>query len=117
NSDAVGVAGGVAGRDDRHATRETRQCVAKLFLSDRHLPVCNLPYRNTIGKNISFDKSVPMPDNLQAMERTEEFFAGVSRDIDAALERLIPAVDVEPVRLHEAVRWSLFGGGKRIRPA
>ena len=25
--------------------------------------------------------------------------------------------DIEPERLHEAIRWSLFAGGKRIRPA
>jgi geranylgeranyl pyrophosphate synthase len=30
---------------------------------------------------------------------------------------LVPSADVEPRRLHEAVRWSLFAGGKRVRPA
>ena len=29
----------------------------------------------------------------------------------------MPSADVEPVRLHEAIRWSLFAGGKRFRPA
>ena len=33
------------------------------------------------------------------------------------LERLVPAALVEPVRLHEAIRWSLFADGKRFRPA
>jgi len=37
--------------------------------------------------------------------------------VDAELERSVPAADVEPIRLHEAIRWSLFAGGKRFRPA
>ena len=41
----------------------------------------------------------------------------VKRQIDAALDRLIPDAATPPVKLHEAIRWSLFAGGKRIRPA
>lgn len=41
-----------------------------------------------------------------------------SRDlVDSVLDRLVPSADIEPVRLHEAIRWSLFAGGKRFRPA
>ena len=36
--------------------------------------------------------------------------------IDAELDRLIPAATVRPQRLHEAMRYSIFCGGKRIRP-
>ncbi len=35
---------------------------------------------------------------------------------DAALERLLPATDVRPVSIHQAMRHSVFAGGKRIRP-
>src|SRR5436190_2868409 len=45
------------------------------------------------------------------------FLDGVRRQTDATLERLVPQPDVEPRRLHEAIRWSLFAGGKLIRPA
>lgn len=45
------------------------------------------------------------------------FLDGVRRQTDATLERLVPQPEVEPRRLHEAMRWSLFAGGKRIRPA
>jgi len=51
------------------------------------------------------------------MDGLNPFFLDVNRQIDAALDGLIPASDIEPTRLHEAVRWSLFAGGKRIRPA
>ena len=36
--------------------------------------------------------------------------------IDAALERLLPAVDQAPSTIHKAVRHSVFAGGKRLRP-
>lgn len=36
--------------------------------------------------------------------------------VDAELERLLPGADNPPVRLHEAMRYSIFAGGKRIRP-
>jgi geranylgeranyl diphosphate synthase type II len=35
---------------------------------------------------------------------------------DAALERLLPGPDVEPVSIHRAMRHSVFAGGKRLRP-
>ncbi len=47
----------------------------------------------------------------------EEFLARIRHDVDKALDELIPGVDIAPVNLHQAIRWSLFAGGKRIRPA
>ena len=35
---------------------------------------------------------------------------------EAALEKWLPSPDTEPRRLHEAMRYSVLGGGKRIRP-
>jgi geranylgeranyl diphosphate synthase type II len=36
--------------------------------------------------------------------------------VDTELDRLVPAETVEPVTIHRAMRYSLFAGGKRIRP-
>ena len=36
---------------------------------------------------------------------------------ELALSARLPAPDVTPARLHEAMRYSVLGGGKRIRPA
>ena len=36
--------------------------------------------------------------------------------VDAALDRLMPAADVEPPTAHKAMRHSMFAGGKRLRP-
>lgn len=51
------------------------------------------------------------------MSDLEEFFAASSRIVDEKLNELIPNAETEPKRLYEAVRWSLFAGGKRFRPA
>jgi geranylgeranyl diphosphate synthase type II len=36
--------------------------------------------------------------------------------IDKALEKLVPKADAFPPSVHEAMRYSLFAGGKRVRP-
>ncbi len=36
--------------------------------------------------------------------------------IDTALENWLPKPEIEPFRLHEAMRYSVFNGGKRMRP-
>lgn len=37
--------------------------------------------------------------------------------VDQALKHFVPAEDVMPERLHQAMHYSLFNGGKRVRPA
>ncbi len=39
-----------------------------------------------------------------------------TRLVDSALDRYLPGADTLPTRLHEAMRYSVFAGGKRIRP-
>src|SRR5436190_3585326 len=68
------------------------------------------------AKEDTFDNRGTMTDNLTTMATLDEFIEDVKRRTDEALDRLVPAASVEPTRLHEAVRWSLFAGGKRIRP-
>src|SRR6266700_2748053 len=36
--------------------------------------------------------------------------------VDAALQRLLPAETTPPTSIHTAMRYSVFAGGKRIRP-
>lgn len=38
-------------------------------------------------------------------------------EVEATLDRLLPVVSSPPQRLHEAMRYCLFAGGKRVRPA
>lgn len=51
------------------------------------------------------------------MKELKEFFEESSKIVDETLDKLIPSENFEPKRLYEAVRWSLFAGGKRFRPA
>ncbi|MBL7076493.1 MAG: polyprenyl synthetase family protein [Kiritimatiellae bacterium] len=37
-------------------------------------------------------------------------------EVEAALEDLLPAATIEPTILHEAMRYAVFTGGKRLRP-
>jgi geranylgeranyl diphosphate synthase type II len=46
----------------------------------------------------------------------QELVEARRRSIEEALEAALPAASRWPARLHEAVRYSLFAGGKRIRP-
>src|SRR5437763_9619084 len=42
--------------------------------------------------------------------------ARVQARVEAALERFLPAAGIAPQRLHDAMRYAVLGGGKRIRP-
>ncbi len=37
--------------------------------------------------------------------------------VEAELDRLLPATDCSPALLHQAMRYAVFAGGKRVRPA
>lgn len=54
---------------------------------------------------------------MATSSRFEGYLERVRPRIDAALERLLPSPRLEPKKLHEAMRYSVFAGGKRIRPA
>ena len=45
-----------------------------------------------------------------------EFFEEDRIAVDAALEKLLPAQETPPTSIHAAMRYSVFAGGKRIRP-
>ncbi len=51
------------------------------------------------------------------MNELKTFFANVGELVEKQLDLLVPSVNTEPKRLHAAMRWSLFGGGKRFRPS
>lgn len=45
-------------------------------------------------------------------DRLDDYLDRVTRKLDASL----PSVNEEPERLHEAMRYAVFNGGKRVRP-
>ena len=46
----------------------------------------------------------------------DRYLADRRRAVDEALERYLPAKDAPPATVHEAMRYSVFAGGKRLRP-
>ena len=44
------------------------------------------------------------------------FFEEDRLSVDAVIERLLPAESAQPTSIHTAMRYSVFAGGKRIRP-
>jgi geranylgeranyl diphosphate synthase type II len=46
----------------------------------------------------------------------DRYLERVGSRVNAALDKLLPRETVEPPTIHKAMRYSLFAGGKRIRP-
>ena len=45
-----------------------------------------------------------------------EYIAAQQKIVDAALDQWVPSESTDPSTIHKAMRYSLFAGGKRIRP-
>jgi geranylgeranyl diphosphate synthase type II len=58
---------------------------------------------SSTGKRSSFD--------------LQDFLAKRTQSINRALDRFLPSENTKPATIHRAMRYSLFAGGKRIRPA
>ena len=46
----------------------------------------------------------------------DEYLAGRRALVDGALEQAVPSERTHPETIHRAMRYSLFAGGKRVRP-
>lgn len=47
----------------------------------------------------------------------DAFLASSTASVNAALDRFLPSEKTKPATIHKAMRYSLFAGGKRMRPA
>ncbi|MFC5477054.1 polyprenyl synthetase family protein [Massilia suwonensis] len=45
-----------------------------------------------------------------------QWMAGVQAQVEDALSDFLPAAHLVPTKLHEAMRYTVLGGGKRVRP-
>ena len=45
-----------------------------------------------------------------------QFLNETRKVVDAALDRILPSELIPPQKVHAAIRWSVFAGGKRFRP-
>jgi len=58
----------------------------------------------------------PTAHRPHAMMKLSAFFEEDRLAVDAALERLLPTETTPPSSIHTAMRYSVFAGGKRMRP-
>ena len=58
----------------------------------------------------------PQPFRQRQSDARPEYIAHQQKRVDAALDRWVPAESQDPATIHRAMRYSLFAGGKRIRP-
>lgn len=58
-----------------------------------------------------------MTEKMTELEHDlSKYMAERRRVVDRALERFLPGADEPPARLHEAMRYGVLSGGKRLRP-
>jgi geranylgeranyl diphosphate synthase type II len=67
--------------------------------------------RNYLKPAMPASRSDPANFNLGS------FVEFASRQVDHTLDREIPTASTKPATIHRAMRYSLFAGGKRMRPA
>jgi len=60
--------------------------------------------------------SSEMPGSAHSLP-LPEFLAQARMLVDSELDLLLPAESFPPTNIHAAIRWSVFAGGKRFRPA
>ena len=75
-------------------------------------PACQGLYRNpklsifVIMENLEKEAAVAL-----------DYLSRISKVAEKKFEEFLPPVADRPERLHEAMRYSMFAGGKRLRPA
>lgn len=67
--------------------------------------------------NDAADRCAPVPDESASTEAFGAQLESWRVRMESALEARLPQPNIIPARLHEAMRYSVLGGGKRIRPA
>jgi farnesyl diphosphate synthase len=50
------------------------------------------------------------------MPNFQQWIAAHQQRFESVLDQLLPAVDIAPIKLHQAMRYSVLDGGKRVRP-
>lgn len=60
---------------------------------------------------------MPTPIRSKKTFYLSRYISAVIRDVDKTLNRLIPKSSTKPGTIHQAMRYSIFAGGKRMRPA
>ncbi len=77
----------------------------------------SLPRLSTRNGSPNRDSSLlPHEIRFPHVMKLSPFFEEDRLAVDAALERLLPTESTQPSSIHTAMRYSVFAGGKRMRP-
>src|SRR3954452_15268244 len=68
------------------------------------------------SKMTQMDGAAHAPAGAASSLSLPEFLAEQVALVDLVLDRWVPDETVNPTSIHRAMRYSLFAGGKRIRP-
>jgi geranylgeranyl diphosphate synthase type II len=66
------------------------------------------------AKNLDPPHGILFP--TQSTMKIPSFFEDDLQAVDAALQKFLPSEDTPPASIHKAMRYSVFAGGKRVRP-
>lgn len=69
------------------------------------------------GKTRMIDKAKPIGRNGPPSFSVADYLEQSCRAVNRALDLFVPPARTKPATIHQAMRYSLFAGGKRIRPA
>jgi len=106
--------------------RLSRECQERLSQAERRIEVL---LRDNQGRPVAtpFDEKQATADRNEMKMASElppqtasdlvTFSRKCRASIDAELDRLLPTATTAPEKVHQAIRWSVFAGGKRFRPA
>ena len=62
-------------------------------------------------------KAFSEPMQAVASHELDSLLASSRALVEVELNRLLPLAGTAPEKVHQAIRWSVFAGGKRFRPA
>src|SRR5882762_3730136 len=74
------------------------------------------PRNRLIPKATNLDPPLGIFFPTQSTMKLPSFFEDDLQAVDTALQRLLPSEDTPPASIHKAMRYSVFAGGKRVRP-
>ena len=63
------------------------------------------------------ERPLPEEPGMSEEDRLESFLRECRERVDGDLAARLPPEDAPPARLHQAMRYAVFSGGKRLRPA
>jgi geranylgeranyl diphosphate synthase, type II len=77
-------------------------------------PQKSFPYNST---RMSASRIPSVKAKLRGRFDLERFLISSTASVNAALDRFLSAEKTKPATIHKAMRYSLFAGGKRMRPS